>query len=292
MNNSIFARPSLNLKRSGWRAYAVIFMMTTTFVILGVLLTLIYTSHSISIYFTQKPEVIGFFNDGVSEEMILEVKKDLESMDYVAEVKYVSKEEAMQSFIEDAKDNKDIIEGVTANVFPSHLNVKATSLDKISNVADYFRSSDLISDVLASENVVSTLSKIVIGIQVFGGTLLLVFTISTILIMFLTIAVTIYSQKSEIIIMKLVGATDWYVRAPYIYQGLFSTIVSIVIASAILIPILITQYDTVIALALGDLQVASLSINIIAVGILVELAFGILLSTLSAYFATRRYINY
>lgn len=292
MNNSIFARTALSIKRSGWRAYAVIFMMSTTFVILGVLLTLIYTSNSISVYFTQKPEVIGFFKDDVTEEQVLEVKKSLESMDFVAEVRYVSKEEAMQSFIEDAKDNQDIIEGVTANVFPSHLNVKATSLDKISAVADDFKSSDLISDVLASENVVSTLGKIVFGIQLFGGTLLLVFTISTVLIIFLTTGITIYSQKSEIIIMKLVGATDWYVRAPFIYQGIFSTVVSILIASSIIIPLLLTQYQNVMSLALGDLQVSSIDFSVIAIGLSVELAFGILLSTISGYFATRRYINY
>ena len=292
MNNSIFARTALNLKRSGWRAYAVIFMMTTTFIILGVLLTLIYTSNSISVYFTQKPEVIGFFKDDVTEEQILEVKKSLESTDYVAEVKYVSKEQAMQSFIEDAKDNQDIIEGVTANVFPAHLNVKAVSLDKISSVSEYFKSNELISDVLASENVVSTLGKIVFGIQVFGGTLLLVFTISTILIIFLTIGITIYSQKNEIIIMKLVGATDWYVRAPFIYQGIFSTVVSVLIASAIIIPLLLTQYQNMMTLALGSLQVSSIDFSVIAIGLSVELVFGVLLSTISGYFATRRYINY
>lgn len=292
MNNSIISRTALIIKRSGWRAYAVIFMMTITFIMLGVLMTLIYTSNSISVYFTQKPEVIGFFKGDVSEEQILDVKNSLESMNFVSEVRYVSKEEAMQSFIEDAKDNQEIIEGVTANVFPSHLNVKATSLDKISSVSDYFKSSDLISDVLASENVVSTLTKIVFGIQVLGGTLLLVFTISTILIIFLTIGITIYSQKNEIIIMKLVGATDWYVRAPFIYQGIFSTVVSILIASSIIIPLLLTQYENILSIALGDLQVSSIGFSVIAIGLMVEILFGILLSTISAYFATRRYINY
>lgn len=292
MSNSIISRTSLLIKRSGWRAYAVIFMMTMTFIMLGVLLTLIYTSNSISIYFTQKPEVIGFFKDDVTEEQILEVKKSLESMGFVSEVKYVSKEEAMQSFIEDAKDNREIIEGVTANVFPSHLNVKATALDKISLVSDYFKSSELISDVLASENVVSTLAKIVFGIQVFGGTLLLVFIISTIFIIFLTIGISIYSQKNEIIIMKLVGATDWYVRAPFIYQGVFYTVVSILIASLVIIPLLLTQYQTVMSIALGDLHVSSIGFSVVAIGLSVELVFGILLSTISAYFATRRYINY
>ena len=63
MNNSIIARTALNLKRSGWRAYAVMFMMTVTFIILGVLLTLIYTSNAISVYFTQKTYITIIYFD-------------------------------------------------------------------------------------------------------------------------------------------------------------------------------------------------------------------------------------
>ncbi|PJA40342.1 hypothetical protein CO178_02360, partial [candidate division WWE3 bacterium CG_4_9_14_3_um_filter_34_6] len=116
MNNSIFHRTITNIKRSGWRAYAIVFMMTSTFLVLGVLLTVLYISQTLAGYFMQKPEVIGFFNDEVTEEQILETKRNLESMDIVAEVKYVSKEMAMQSFLQDSKDNQEIIEGVTVNV--------------------------------------------------------------------------------------------------------------------------------------------------------------------------------
>jgi len=292
MNNSIFHGTITNIKRSGWRAYAIVFMMTSTFLVLGVLLTVLYISQTLAGYFMQKPEVIGFFNDEVTEEQILETKRNLESMDIVAEVKYVSKEMAMQSFLQDSKDNQEIIEGVTANVFPAHLNVKAVSLDKIAEVADYFKSNPMISDVLAAESVISTLEKIVIGIQVFGGLLLMIFTFSTIFIIFMAIGITVYSQKNEIIVMKLVGANNWYVRAPYIYQGIFFTLISIVISSAILIPILLTQYESIMYVGLGGLNIANMTWQIILTGLGVEIVFGILLSTLSSYFATRRYINY
>ncbi|PJA40343.1 hypothetical protein CO178_02365 [candidate division WWE3 bacterium CG_4_9_14_3_um_filter_34_6] len=150
----------------------------------------------------------------------------------------------------------------------------------------------MISDVLAAESVISTLEKIVIGIQVFGGLLLMIFTFSTIFIIFMAIGITVYSQKNEIIVMKLVGANNWYVRAPYIYQGIFFTLISIVISSAILIPILLTQYESIMYVGLGGLNIANMTWQIILTGLGVEIVFGILLSTLSSYFATRRYINY
>ena len=108
----------------------------------------------------------------------------------------------------------------------------------------------------------------------------------------MAIGITVYSQKNEIIVMKLVGANNWYVRAPYIYQGIFFTLISIVISSAILIPILLTQYESIMYVGLGGLNIANMTWQIILTGLGVEIVFGILLSTLSSYFATRRYINY
>ena len=93
----ILARTLTNIKRSGWRSYAIMFMMTITFFILGLLLTVIYTSSNIANFLVGNIEVIGFFRDGVSEEQILDVKRELEVYDYVSEVRYVSKEDAMAS---------------------------------------------------------------------------------------------------------------------------------------------------------------------------------------------------
>lgn len=291
MNSTVYKRAINNIKRSGWRAYAVVFMMTITYVILGLLLTVIFVSQSIATYFVQKPEVIGFFKDGVTEEQILEVKKQIEENPYAAEVRYISKEDAMKAFLEENSDNQDVVEGVTVNVFPAHLNVRSTSLDKIPEIADMFRNNELISDVLASESFISTLQKVVIGIQAIAGSLLMVFTISTVFIIFLTIGMTIYSQKAELIIMKLVGATKGYIRAPYMIQSVIYSVLALVISLVVLLPILFTQYNGVMDLLLGDLQSPDLDVRVILIGVAIELLFALGLAVFASFFATRRYID-
>lgn len=291
MNNTVFKRAMNNMKRSGWRAYAVIFMMTITFIILGLLLTVIFVSQSIASYFVQKPEVIGFFKDEVTEEQILEVKTQIEQNPYAAEVRYVSKENAMKSFLEENADNQEVIEGVTVNVFPAHLNVRSTSLDHIPEIADYFKNNDLISDVLASESFISTLKKVVIGIQVIAGSLLVVFTISTVFIIFLTIGMTIYSQKNELIVMKLVGATKGYIRAPYVIQSVIYSLVALLISLILLLPLLLTQYNQIMDMLLGELQSPELNIQILVIGVGIELIFALLLAIFASFLATRRYID-
>ena len=280
-----------NIRRSGWRAYVVVFMMFTTYLILGVLMVAIFASQTLATYFIQKPEVIGFFNDNVKEEQILEMKNQLGGFDYVAGTRYVSKEEAMASFLEENKDKPEITEAITVNVFPAHLNVKANSLDDIGKVQAYFEQSNLISDVLASDDILGTLKKIVLGIQVIGLSLLLVFTISTIFIIFLTLGITIYSQKQEIVVAKLVGATDSYVRWPYIMQSLIFSLVAIVGSLIILIPLVAHYYNTTMKTLVGSLDVTKLSITYLLFGILIELTFGIALALASSFFATRRYIK-
>jgi len=292
MNKLFINKSWQNVKRAGWRTYAVIFMMTVTYLIFGVLMVTAFTSKNLAGYLSQRPEVIGFFKDEVKEEQILDLKRELESLDYIAEVRYVSKEEAMESFLKENEDNKEITEAVTVNPFPSHLNVRVKNLDNISAISDFFESSELISDVKAYEKILDTLRTIVFAVQIIGLSLFIIFTFSTILIIFLTVGITIYARKSEIIVMKLVGATDWFVSAPYLLQSLFYSFVSVILASMILAPILIIKYNGVVASVVGDLGLYYLNVPLVLVGVGIELLFGVLLAFLSSYFATKRYINY
>ena len=291
--NHLLARTFLNIKRSGWRSYAVIFMMTVTFFILGVLLTVIYTSASIASFLVGNIEVIGFFKDGVSEEQILQVKRDAENLTYVTSVKYVSKEDAMKAFLEDNKENPDVVASVTSNPFPAHLNVKVADLERTEEVASLLRSkSDLIDSIDDSKEFLLVLRNIVLGIQAIGLILLAIFTLSTFFVVVMAIGITIYSHKNEIIIMKLVGATNWYVRSPYVMQSIVFAFISVLIASAIWVPIVLTQYNNLISSVAGDLNIAQMTPQLVLIGVGIEFAFALIIGVLSSYLATRRYIRY
>ena len=291
--NHLLARTFLNIKRSGWRSYAVIFMMTVTFFILGVLLTVIYTSASIASFLVGNIEVIGFFKDGVSEEQILQVKRDAENLTYVTSVKYVSKEDAMKAFLEDNKENPDVVASVTSNPFPAHLNVKVADLERTEEVASLLRSkSDLIDSIDDSKEFLLVLRNIVLGIQAIGLILLAIFTLSTFFVVVMAIGITIYSHKNEIIIMKLVGATNWYVRSPYVMQSIVFAFISVLIASAIWVPIVLTQYNNLISSVAGDLNIAQMTPQLVLIGVGIEFAFALIIGVLSSYLATRRYISY
>lgn len=291
--NRLLQKSFKEISRSGWRSYAVMFMMTMTYFMLAFLMIVTYTSNRLADNLAKQLEVIGFFKEEVTEEQILEVKKDIDSKDFVTDSRYVSKEEAMSTFLEENKDNADILEAVTVNVFPAHLNVKTDSLDNLSGVADIFRNNSLIEDVLIPEELKSTIQNIVTDIQIISGVLLLIFIISTAFIMFLAIGVTIYSRKDELVIMKLVGATDFYVSFPYIFQSLFYSIVSVMLAMVVVVPIMVIKFNDYIATRFGvELSSAvNIDIPVIAVGVCIEILFAFVFALLSSYFATKRYIK-
>ena len=292
MSNLIFSTTMQNIKRSGWNAVFLTIIMTITFIILGFSLLVMYTSKEFSDYFAQLPEVVGFFKDEATEEDILKIKNELEAKDYVVEVTYVSKEQAMQDFLETNKDNKEVIEAVTKNVFPAHLNVKTKSLDYIDDVKSFFENNDKVQEVQAFEASLDTLKKIVVGIQIIGLTLTAIFSLTTALIIFLTVGLSVYSRKDEIVIMKLVGATNWFVRAPYLLQSIIFSIIAVIISAIILLPLIYYYYNDVMYILLGNFGSITINIEDLLYGFLITLLFAIFIALFSSFLATRKYIKY
>lgn len=287
----LIKRTYINIKRSGWRAIALLFMMTVTYLIFGLFVITLFLSRSVANYFIQQAEIIGFFKDGVTEEKILEIKKELETRDYVVSVEYMSKEDALKSFIEENKNKTDLVQSITVNPFPAHLNVKVDSLDRVGTTADYFRQNEYIDEVVAADIVVETLRRIVSGIQNFGIALVSIFTISTFIVIFLMIGLTVYSQKDELVIMKLVGATNWYVRLPYILQSLVYGLFSSFISGVLLVMSVVFGYKFFVAQILGIANLRDVTIVELSIGLLSQITFAIVLSFVASWVATKRYIK-
>lgn len=294
MTNNLFARAITNIKRSKFRSTVLIVMMTLTFLTSGFLLIIIYTSHLAVTYIAQKPEVQGFFNEDITTEEIMKIKSDIQEKDYVFDVKYISKDQAMRSFLESTKKNKDLQEGLTADMLPEHLNIRVKNLDDISRAKQDLEATGKVSDILTPEDdngdTITTLKQIVFGVQAIGVGLLTIFTITTVFIILLTIGITVYSQKNEMLILKLVGASNWYVRSPYLFQTIIYMLISMAISSAILLPLVYLKFDVVLKYLLGQLSDVTVDPLVIAIGVASQLAFGLFIAVVSTYLATKRYI--
>jgi len=290
--HNLFSRAA-NIYSSGkFRSVGILFIMTVTFMAFAVLMTVVYTSAQIATYLSQKPEVIGFFKDSVEENKILELKKELETKDFVFEVKYVSKDDAMKSFLEENKDKKELIASVTSNPFPAHLNVKAGSLADISKVADVLKQKgDLFEKIDDSHEFLAKLTSIVRGIQIITLGILFVFILCTAFVVMLGMALNVYAQKAEIIIMKLVGATNWYVISPFIVLNLILATISSLITFVVIGFVVFYYYPKFIEILIGNISQIDMNLQILSIGFIILLVFGWLLSFSVSFLAAKRYIR-
>jgi len=194
----------------------------------------------------EKIDVSVYFKPEVKDDDVISVNYRLSSLPQVKEVKYISKEEALANFKEKHKDDPVIIESLeelSDNPLGATLVVKAnniTDYQSILSVLDEPDYSTSIQDINYQDNqqVIDQLSSITKKVQKVGIIISIIFIIITIMIVFNTIRITIYTHREEIGIMKLVGATNWFVRAPFLLESLLYGIFAAVICVAIIYPII------------------------------------------------------
>jgi cell division transport system permease protein len=193
-----------------------------------------------------KVDVSVYFKSTIGEKDILNVQYRLEGMTEVKSVNYVSKDEALSQFKLEHVNDPVILESLNQlgdNPLGATLIVQAKTMDdypRIMSVLDNDEYKDLIQDKSFDNNqkVISRLSDLSSKIQRVGIIVSIIFIIIAILIVFNTIRINIYTHREEIGIMKLVGASNGFVRAPFLVESLLYAVLSVAICLAIMYPLL------------------------------------------------------
>lgn len=214
-----------NLRRSPYQATAAILIMTLTFLVISFFIFLIAGSSQIINYFESKPQVTAFFKDDAKQGDIDSLKGSLMSTDKVSSVKFVSKEDALKIYKEQNKDDPLLLDLVTADVLPSSFEISAVKLEDLNSISDMLRKSSVVSDVIYQKDVVSTLTTWTNAVRKIGVALILLLSLVSVFIMATIIGMKISQKKEDIEIMRLVGASAWYVRLPFIAEGVFYGII-------------------------------------------------------------------
>jgi cell division transport system permease protein len=193
----------------------------------------------------EKIDLSAYLMDEAPEEQVLLLQSELADFSEVESVKYVSKEEALDRYKEQNKNNQKLLESLEGleNPLPASMEVKVTDPQYIERVAATFDKEEykiFVSKVSYKENkiVIDRLVNATKFIQRIGISATSAFGIVSLIIIFNTIRIAVFSQKNDIEIMKLVGATNWFIRGPFILEGalygIIGTIISMIGLAAIL----------------------------------------------------------
>jgi cell division transport system permease protein len=287
-----------NFIRNGWPSVATV---GTMIIALSVFLTLILfnviTNKAIELV-QDKIDISVYFKQTTSEDDILNIKQSLESLNEVKSVEYVSKDKALEIFKQTHKDDETIIQAINelnTNPLVASLNIKAKDPSQYALIANYLSSPNLekfIDSLSYSKNqiVIDRLVAIIHNVNQAGFAITLVLAFVAGLVIFNTIRLAIYSNREEIAIMRAVGASNMFIRGPYLVGGILAGIISALIGIILAIPI-VYGVSPYLKIFIPNLNIFSYFISNIFTLTLYQLAFGVFIGAFSSFFAVRRYLK-
>ncbi len=208
-----------HVRRSPYQAFAAILIITQTFFVISIFTFVITGSAKIINYFESKPQVAAFFKDEAKQENIDALKEQLKATGKVSELRFVSKEEALKIYSEQNKNDPLLLEVVSADILPASLEVSAIKIEDLGGISEMLKRSSLVQQVIFQKDIVATLTSWTQALRKVGIGLIAVLALDSIFIMVIIIGIKISQKKEEIEIMRLIGATTWYVRWPFIFEG-------------------------------------------------------------------------
>jgi cell division transport system permease protein len=222
------------IRRSPYQALSAIITMFLTFLLGGFFLLSTVASVLILNYFESKPQITVFFTDRVTKSDADKLAATLKATGNVSATRFISKDDALAIYREQNKSDPLLLEMVTADILPASLEVSATDPKYLKDFDGIIKKSDGVEDVVYQKDVVDALLSWTNAIRLFGGTLAGILAFDSVLILMTIIGMKIALRRDEIEILNLVGASPWYIRFPFILEGIIYGVSSSVLAWLIL----------------------------------------------------------
>ena len=228
-----------------WRNKLLSFV-SVTIMVLALLTVSLFTVLNIIVGMTiqavrEKIDIEVFFKPDVEEKQILNIRDQLSDNSLVKQAEYISKTQALEIYKERYKDNMQLLESIDLdeNPLPASIKIGVNNPDKIGVFADEIKANydPLIQSVSYQsqyKDVIEKLLRTTNSVKKAGIGLSIIFILISIIVVLNTIRITIFTRKDEIEIMKLVGATNWFIRWPFIIEGMIYGTLATIFSVAIL----------------------------------------------------------
>jgi len=249
-------------------------------------------------YIQDKVDVSVYFKTDANEDEIIRMQQSLQQMTEVKSVEYVSKDKALEIFKERNKSDEKILQAldvVDTNPFGAYLNIKARDLKDYATINAYLDKDTFKSEIdkisyTESAAIIDRLKKIKSTVEQ-GAFVLLIFIAATAaLIIFNTIKLAIHSNRDEIGIMRLVGASNYFIRGPFLVEGVLYGILGGVMATLI-IAAGIYYLSPYLKVFVPDLNGWEYFTSNLFKFMIYEILFGVILGVVSSYIAVRKYLR-
>lgn len=303
----------VNFWRNSFLSFAAIVVITLSLCALGGMIFAGAFGRSLLADVKEKVDINVYFTLTAPESEILLLKKDLSVLPEVSSTTYVSRDQVLASFKDKWKNNALIMQGldeIGSNPFPASLNIKAQDPGQYGSISNYLESKNptdvsgtpIIEKINYQENklIIDRLSRIIPSVEKGGFIVALIFIFVALVVVFNTIRLIIYTEREEISVMKLVGASNTYTRGPFVVSGIMYGIASGIIT--LILMAAFAYWSDALVLRLAGVDIASnfqLVVNVLSAYFIsnfsqifvIIMGSGIVLGGVSSYVAARRYLR-
>ncbi len=221
-----------SIRRNGFMSFASISTVAVSLLVLGMFLLIFLNTNNLAQYLESQVQVSVYMQDSASDAELKATKAKLQKMSGVVQVKEVNKEQALARFKERLGDQHQLLDSLGKdNPFPNSFEVQVDSPERIKAITPVIGQIPKVETAKFGQEVVEHLFQLT-KILRFGGIVLVVFlAMATLFIISNTIRLTVFARRKEVVIMKYVGATDWFIRWPFLLEGMTLGFFGAVIAS-------------------------------------------------------------
>jgi cell division transport system permease protein len=285
-----FTSALTTIRRSPYQALTSILMVAVTFFVAYAFSMFLMGSKIVLEHFETQPQVLAFFELETDSEIIKTVAKTMEEKPYVSSVKVISQEEALKLYQKDNSDDPLLLELVTADILPASVEVSGSNIESLKMIKSDLDKFKQIEDVEFQEDVISTLSNWIKIIKLSGLITTIILAVISFLIIMVIIAMKANAQKNKIKIMRMLGATKWYIKAPYMYEGMMYGFTGATIGWIFMFAVLLYLTPS-INYMLGDISLLPAPIEFYVIHGVGGLFLGMFLGSFASIFAIQRFIK-
>lgn len=236
-NLKYFLRESFsNLKRNRLMTIASITSVMAAMLILGLFLVIVLNVNSLTNQVESQLELKAFLKDNISDQEVSQIGNEIKKIPGITSVVFESKEEALQKFKQQLGDKSYLAEGLEKdNPLPQSYIIKVKDASLMKDVSNEIKQISGVDKVSYGQDVVDKLIRIINIIRIVGLSIIFILFIISTVIISNTIKLGVFARRREINIMKYIGATDWFIRWPFLIEGVVLGLLGALLSVALLV---------------------------------------------------------
>lgn len=250
-----FSRALNNIRRSPFQALAAVSVLTITFFMATLLAVVLYSSSQIIRYFETRPQIIAFLKHEAPAAEITKLFESLKADKRVKNVRYESKESALQIYKAATADNPLLSELVSPSIFPASIEFSVVDLQFAEDVVNEVKQKEIVDQVgftasLGSEdsfgNVIKRLQTISFYLRAGGSVMVGLLALASLLTLLVIISMRLSAKRQEVEILRLVGAKPGFIRGPILAEAVIYSTLGVVLGWVIVLILFLYASPTLV----------------------------------------------